>query len=103
MPGEPTVLAILPVVGVMKMGNIVPRAGIELTSLAFQTSVLQLHHVGSLMSCIPTCLCGSLPQRSVQTTTCIYVYMYICIYLYMHKYIKYIYLNIRVNGGFPWG
>ena len=33
-------LNIAPVVGVMKMGNIVPRAGIEPTSLAFQVSVL---------------------------------------------------------------
>ena len=41
------------VVDVMKMGNIVPRAGIEAASLAFQASVLQLHHVGSLNS--PLC------------------------------------------------
>ena len=37
-------------VGVMKIGNIVPRTGIELTSLAFRASVLSLHHVSSLMS-----------------------------------------------------
>ena len=37
-------------VGVMKMGNIVPRAGLEPTSLVFQASVPPLHHVGSLMS-----------------------------------------------------
>ena len=34
------------VVGVMKMGNTVPRAGLEPTSLAFRASVLHLHHVG---------------------------------------------------------
>ena len=38
------------VVGVMKMGNIEPRAGFEPTSLAFQVGVLPFHHVGSLMS-----------------------------------------------------
>ena len=38
------------IVGVMKMGNIVPRAGIEPISLAFSVSVLPLHHIGSLMS-----------------------------------------------------
>ena len=40
----------LSVVGEMKMGNIVPRAGIEPTSLASWASVLPFHHVGSLMS-----------------------------------------------------
>ena len=55
------------VMGMTKMGNIVPRAGLELTSLAFRASVLALHYVGSLMSPLtPTCLYGSLPQRSVQ-------------------------------------
>ena len=38
------------VMGVMKMGNTVPRTGLKPTSLAFQASVLPLHHVGSLMS-----------------------------------------------------
>ena len=36
--------------GVTKMGNIVPRAEIEPTSLAFQASVLPLYHVCSLIS-----------------------------------------------------
>ena len=36
--------------GVMKMGNTVHRAGNEPTSLAFQASVLPLHHVSYLMS-----------------------------------------------------
>ena len=34
--------------GVMKMWKIVPRAGLESTSLAFWASVLPLHHIGSL-------------------------------------------------------
>ena len=37
------------VVGVMKMGNSVPIVGIEPTPLAFQVSVLLLHHMSSLM------------------------------------------------------
>ena len=32
------------VMRMMKMGNIVPRAGIEPTSLAFQGSALPFHH-----------------------------------------------------------
>ena len=59
------------VVGVIKMGNIIPRAGLEPTSLAFQASVLpyspcRLPDVNTMP--IPTCLCSSFPQRSVQTT-----------------------------------
>ena len=38
------------VVCVMKMGNIVPRVELEPTPLAFWVSVLQLHHIGSMMS-----------------------------------------------------
>ena len=38
------------VMGVMKMGNIVPRARIKPTSLTFWVSVLPVHHVASLMS-----------------------------------------------------
>ena len=45
------------VMSVMNIGNIVPRAGIEPTPLAFQASVLPLYHVGSLMS-PPSCLCS---------------------------------------------
>ena len=48
--------------GVMKMGNIVPRAGLKPTSLAFRDSVLPLHHVGCPMSPLyprpPLCLRG---------------------------------------------
>ena len=38
------------VVSVTKIGNILSRAGLEPTSLAFQANVLPLHHTGSLMS-----------------------------------------------------
>ena len=38
------------VMGVIKMVNIVPRAGIKPTSLAFQASALPLHYIGSLMA-----------------------------------------------------
>ena len=38
------------IVGVTKMGNIVPRVGLEPTSLPFRASVLPLQEVGSLMT-----------------------------------------------------
>ena len=38
------------VMGMRKMGNIVPRAGLKPIVLAFQASVLPLPHVGSMMS-----------------------------------------------------
>ena len=60
------------VVGVMKIGNTVPRAGLETTLLAFWASVLPLHHVGSLMSQLyphPPVYVALLPQRSMQTST----------------------------------
>ena len=47
----------------------VTKMGLEPAPLAFQANVLPLHHIGSLMSPTPTCLCGSLSERSVQTTT----------------------------------
>ena len=52
------------VVGVMKMGNIVPRAGLESTSLVFWDSMLPLHHVGSLMSPL-------FPQPPVYSARCL--------------------------------
>ena len=57
--------------GVMKMGNNVPRAGIEPTSLAFRACVNITPHRLSDVTNIPTaaCLCGAFLQRSVQTTT----------------------------------
>ena len=53
-----TAKACVLVVSEMKIGNIVPRAGIEPTFLALWGSVLPLHHHYS-----------TLPQRSVKTTT----------------------------------
>ena len=59
------------------MGNIVPRAGIEHTSLAFRAiTPCRLPDITTM----PTlnCLCSSLPHNSVQTTTwCVYIYIYI--------------------------
>ena len=58
--------------GVIKMGNIMPRVGIDPSSLAFQASVLsitspRLPGVTTLPT--PTFLCGSVPERLGQTTT----------------------------------
>ena len=55
------------------MGNIVPRAGPEPTSLAFRAiAPHMLDDVTTLPT--PTCLCTSLPQRSVWTNyTCLTV------------------------------
>ena len=49
------------VVGVMKMGNIVPRAVIEPTSLAFQASVLTITAHG-----VPGCYNYTHPYLSMQ-------------------------------------
>ena len=47
------------VVGVMKMGNIVPRVGLEPTSVAFRASVLPLHHLDFPdVITVPTPTCG---------------------------------------------
>ena len=59
------------VASVMKMGNMVLRAGIE-PNLVFQASVLtitplRLPDVTTLPT--HTCPCKSFPERSVQTTT----------------------------------
>ena len=85
------------VVGVMKMGNIGPRAWLEFRSLAFRASVL-LHHIGfpDITSIpTPTCLGNSFPQRSVQTTTLLLLiiiiiefplYSYVILMLIYHIY-----------------
>ena len=61
------------VMDVMKMGNIVPRVEIDDISLALRTSVLTIITQLRLsdVTTVPTltCLCGSLPERSVQSTT----------------------------------
>ena len=51
------------IMGVMKMGNTVPRVVLKPTSLAFQASVLPLLHVGFPdVTTLPmrTCVCISL-------------------------------------------
>ena len=56
----------------IKKGNTVHRAGLEPTSLTFGGSVLTITPRGLLDATITPmhpCLCGYLPQRSVQTTT----------------------------------
>ena len=50
------------VTGVMKMENIVARAGIEPTSLTFRASVLPLHHVGKF----PDVTTMPMPTMSMQ-------------------------------------
>ena len=58
--------------GVTKMGNIVPKAGLYPTSLAFRASILPLHHVGSVMSPLhprPPVYAAPCSRRSAQTTT----------------------------------
>ena len=60
------------VVGVMKIGNNVPRAGIEATSLAFRASaptITPCRLPDVTLTPMPTCLCGTLPEKAVQTPT----------------------------------
>ena len=59
---------------VMKIGNIVPRAGIEPAFLGFWASVLPLHHVGFLMSPLYTDshLSMQLLASEVRADCCIY-------------------------------
>ena len=85
----------------MKMGNVVPRTGLESTSLAFRASVLPLHH-----GCFPgvttistaSCLCSSLPQRSVQTTTLIPLELYVFQCLQLHTQRQWPYICIDSIG-----
>ena len=58
--------------GMMKMENVVSRAGIKppISDILGQCSIitpLRLPDVITIST--PTCLCSALPQRSVQTTT----------------------------------
>ena len=90
----------------MKMGNIVPRVGIKPTSLALWASVLTItpsrsHDVTTVPT--PTCLCGSLPERSVQAITLLSIYdgnKYINIYTYANILICttdiYVYIYIYI-------
>ena len=75
--------------GVLKIGNIVPRVGIKHTSVAFQVRVLTITpprfpYVTTVPT--PTCLCSSLPERSVHYKFVLGVgpwsinYLYSCLY-----------------------
>ena len=74
------------IVSVTKMGNIVPRTGIE-------PSVLPLYHIGSLMSTLCPCppgyvaLCLRYQCKLLHTHTHIYIYMYINTYNYIYVFI----------------
>ena len=84
------------VMGVMKIGNTVPRVGLKPTSLAFRSRVLPSHHIGFLMSPVYVALCLSGQFRLLHTYkyvhvhlriyahvfTCIYAY---CVYVHMNK------------------
>ena len=60
------------VVGVMKMGNVVTREGLEPTSLG-QCATIRLCRFPDVTTIpMPTCVCGPLPKRSAQTTTLLY-------------------------------
>ena len=72
------------VVGVIKMGNTVPWAGIEPTSLAFRASVLPLHHVDYLKSPL-------YPRPPVYAAPCLrcqcrLLYIYTSIHLYIYTW-----------------
>ena len=60
-------VTVIRVVGVLKMGNTVPRVGLKPTSLIFQVSVLPWDHIGSIISLLNPC--NSLPHRSVPNIT----------------------------------
>ena len=53
--------------GVINLGNIVPRDGIELTSLAFQATITPHRLPNVTIMVTPTCLRSSLPQMSMKT------------------------------------
>ena len=81
--------------GEMKMGNIVPRVGIKTHISDILGQCLPLHHI-----CFPdityipiaTCLCGSLSQRLVQTTTYVMI---------MDKfYYEFLLALVKANGIF---
>ena len=66
---------------VMKMGNFAPRAGFEPNPLAFQSIVLTItaHRFPDVITISTrTRLCNSLPERSVQTTICLYLCVFFC-------------------------
>ena len=59
-------------VRILRMGNIARRVGIEPIPLAFWTSMLTItpHRLPNVITLpTPACICDSLPERQVQTTT----------------------------------
>ena len=73
---QATYIVYIYVVRVTKMGNIASRVVIGPTTLAFWASVLTITTPRLLdVTIVPTpiCLCIFLPERSVQTTTYIYI------------------------------
>ena len=65
-------------ISMMKMGNISHRAGINPTSLAFQSrEFITPPSISDVPTpFIPACLCRYLPERSVQTATLPLVYLF---------------------------
>ena len=86
------------IVGVMKMQNIVLRAGIEHTYLTFQVSVLTIKPPDVTTIPKPTCLCNSLLEKSVQSTPHSRVYPLDCKYFNACNYIHT--SNHLTQGGF---
>ena len=87
----------------MKIGNTAPRVGIEPTSLAFWASVLtitprRLPDITTIPA--PPCLCSSVPQRSVQTTTVQWFSFKMCTILFVttHSYGLYSPLELYCEG-----
>ena len=90
------------VMGVMKMGNNLPRAGLKPTFLAFQASVLPLQHISSMISLLyphppvyaVPCLTGQcrLLQYIMHIMCIIYImlYMLYIIYIIYNIYIVYV-------------
>ena len=70
------------VMGVMTMGNIVSRPGLEPTSgIPGQCATITPHRLPDVTTKpMPTCLCSSLPQISAHTQTYIYIYIYIAVF-----------------------
>ena len=82
---------------VRKMGNIVPRVGLESTFLAFRDDTITLHRLTDVTTIpMPTCLCSSLPQRSAQTTTHICTHMHTYALIYTQRY-KHTLTHIKVD------